>query len=101
MIFKGDKFEDEDKIIALVKSVYVDEQNQEKEVLRYQLEVKPMVMTEEQEAAFQAATHCYMCEEPFDEERGKVRDQITRKVEGPHYRVSTESHKVCWYNPQG
>ena len=30
VIFKGDKFEDEKKIIALVKSVYVDEQNQEK-----------------------------------------------------------------------
>ena len=30
VIFKGDKYEDENKIIALVKSVYVDEQNQEK-----------------------------------------------------------------------
>ena len=42
----------------------------EKEVLPFQLEVKPMIMTEEQEAEFQAATHCYMCEEPFDEEKG-------------------------------
>ena len=62
VIFKGDKYEDEAKIIAPVKSVYGDEQNQEKEVLRYQLEVKPMVITEEQEADFQAATHCYMCD---------------------------------------
>lgn len=36
-----------------------------------------MVVTEEQKAAFQVATHCYMCEEPFyeDEEKWrKVRD---------------------------
>ena len=49
----------------------------EKEVLPYQLEVKPMVMTEEQEAVFQAATHCYMCEELFYEKEEnwcKVRD---------------------------
>ena len=48
----------------------------EKELLPYQLEVKPMVMTEEQEAEFQAATHCYMCEELFYEEENwcKVRD---------------------------
>ena len=30
VIFKGDKYEDENKIIAIVKSVYVDENNQEK-----------------------------------------------------------------------
>ena len=30
VIFKGDKYEDADKTIALVKSVYVDENNQEK-----------------------------------------------------------------------
>ena len=30
VIFKGDKYENENRIIALVKSVYVDEQNQEK-----------------------------------------------------------------------
>ena len=47
----------------------------EEELLPYQKEVKPMIMTEEQETAFLAATHCYMCEEPFDEEvRPKVRD---------------------------
>ena len=49
----------------------------ETEVLPYQLEVKPMVMTEEQEAEFQAATHCYMCEDLFyekDENWCKVRD---------------------------
>ena len=54
-----------------------------------------------EEAAFQVATHCYMCEEPIDEERGKVRDQITRKVAGLRYRVPIRNHKVYWYNPQG
>lgn len=49
----------------------------EKELLPFQFENKPMVVTEEQKAAFQVATHCYMCEEPFyeDEEKWrKVRD---------------------------
>ena len=48
----------------------------EKELLPYQLENKPMAMMENQDV-FQAATHCYMCEEPFyeDEEKWhKVRD---------------------------
>ena len=40
----------------------------QEELLSYQKEVKPMLLTEEEEAAFQTATHCYMCEEPFDEE---------------------------------
>jgi len=28
-------------------------------------EIKPMELSEEQEAEFQAARHCYMCEQPF------------------------------------
>ena len=28
-------------------------------------------------------------------------NRFTRKVKGLHYRVSTQSHKVCWYNPLG
>ena len=49
----------------------------EEELLPYLKEVKPLLMTEEQETAFQAASHCYMCEEPFLEKKGKwskVRD---------------------------
>ena len=37
----------------------------EEELLPYQVENKPIVMTHEQEAEFQAATHCYMCDEPL------------------------------------
>ena len=36
-----------------------------------------MVLTEEQQAQFDAATHCYMCQDPFLETEGKwskVRD---------------------------
>ena len=43
----------------------------EKKLLPYQLEVKPMMMSEEQEAAFQQATKCYICEEPFYEDKEK------------------------------
>lgn len=49
----------------------------EKELLPFQLENKPMVITEEQKATFQVATHCYLWEKPFyeDEEKWrKVRD---------------------------
>ena len=52
-------------------------QELEEELLPYQREVKPMTLTEEQEAAFQAATHCYMCDDSFLEKKGKwskVRD---------------------------
>ena len=52
-------------------------QEVEEELLPYQKEVKAMIITEEQEAAFQAATHCYMCDDPFLEKTGKwskVRD---------------------------
>ena len=68
----------------------------EKEVLPYQLEVKPMVMTEEQEADFQAATHCYMCEELFYEKEEnwcKVRDHNHATGE---YRGA--AHLICNLN---
>ena len=53
-----------DELILSVKEL-------ENELLPYQLQVKPMDLTEEGEAAFQAATHCYMCEVPFYEDEGK------------------------------
>lgn len=37
----------------------------EEELKPFQAEIKPVDLTEEQEAEFQAATHCYMCEQPF------------------------------------
>ena len=60
-------------INELMKSL----QQIEEELHPYQLEVKPMALTKEQEAEFQAATHCYMCEEIFyerEENFRKVRD---------------------------
>ena len=68
----------------------------EKELLPYQLEVKPMVMTEEQEADFQGATHCYMCQKPFDEKEenwNKVRDHNHATGE---YRGA--AHSLCNLN---
>lgn len=44
----------------------------EKEWLTYQVENKPIVMTHEQEAEFQAATHCYMCDGPFTAESNET-----------------------------
>ena len=52
-------------------------QELEEELYEYQKQVKPMILTEEQEAEFQRATHCYMCKDPILEEAGKwskVRD---------------------------
>ena len=52
-------------------------QELEEELYEFQKQVKPMVLTEEQEAEFQRATHCYMCRDPILEKEGKwskVRD---------------------------
>ena len=52
-------------------------QELEQELWEFQKEDKPMVLTEQQEAEFQRATHCYMCQDPFLEDKGKwskVRD---------------------------
>ena len=52
-------------------------QELEEELYAFQKENKRMVLTEEQETAFQAATHCYMCDDPILEKTGKwskVRD---------------------------
>lgn len=55
----------------------------EEELLPYQVERKPIVMTHEQEAEFQAAAECYMCEAPFYEDSKrfqKVRDHTHATV---------------------
>ena len=44
----------------------------EEELLPYQVENKPIVMTHEQEAEFQAPTHCYMCDGPFTAESNET-----------------------------
>ena len=52
-------------------------QELEEELYEYQKEIKPMQLTEDQELVHQAATHCYMCEDPILEQVGKwskVRD---------------------------
>ena len=68
----------------------------EKELLPYQLENKPMAMTENQEASFQAATTCYMCQDVFNakiENLKKVRDHNHATVE---YRGA--AHAICNLN---
>ena len=68
----------------------------EKELLPYQLENTPMIMTEDQEVAFQAATHCYMCGDPFYEDYEKwckVRDHNHATGE---YRGA--AHAICNLN---
>ncbi|XP_074604098.1 uncharacterized protein LOC141857504 [Brevipalpus obovatus] len=35
---------------------------------------KPLGMSDEDELAFKAATHCHICEDPFDENESRVRD---------------------------
>ena len=48
-------------------------QELEEELFPYQKENKRMVLSEEQQAEFEAATHCYMCQDPFLEDKGKWR----------------------------
>ena len=64
----------EDVSEQVVDELMTSLQALEPELLPYQLEVKTMVITEQQEAAFQASSYCYMCEEPFNEDSEKVRD---------------------------
>lgn len=63
-----------------------------KELLPYQLEVRPMMTSEEQEAAFQAATKCYMCEEPFYEDEEKWRKVRDHNHATEEYRGAAHNH---------
>ena len=79
-------------------------QELEEELLPFQKEVKPLVMTEEQETAFQAATHCYMCDDPFHEEKGKwckVRDHnhATREYRGAAHQACNIQKKRSMHIP--
>lgn len=47
-----------DELITSIQSL-------EEELKPFLAEIKPVDLTEEQEAEFQAATHCYTCEQPF------------------------------------
>ena len=52
-------------------------QKLEEELLPYQKQVKPLVLTAEEQAQHDTATHCYLCSDPILEESGpwsKVRD---------------------------
>ena len=67
-------------------------QELEEELLPYQKQVKPMTLSEKQQAQYDAATHCYMCEDPILEETGKwakVRDHNHATGE---YRGAAHSH---------
>ena len=68
-------------------------QEVEKELLPYQLEVKPMVITEVQEAEFQAATQCYMCETPFYEDNKNLRKVRDHNHATGEYRGA--AHAIC------
>lgn len=80
----------------VVDELIVSLQALERELLPYQLEVKPMNITEKQKAEFQASKQCYMCEEPFYEDSEKwhkVRDHNHATGE---YRGA--AHAVCNLN---
>ena len=78
-----------DELIVTLKEL-------EKELFPFQMENIPMTLTEEEEAAFQAATDCYMCEESFHEDSQnfkKVRDHNHATGE---YRGA--AHAICNLN---
>ena len=67
-------------------------QELEEELFEFQKEIKPMLLSEEQQAEFQAATHCYLCQDPILEKEGKwskVRDHNHATGE---YRGAAHSH---------
>lgn len=67
-------------------------QDLEEELLPYQKEVKPMVLSEEQQAEFEAATHCYMCQDPILEKTGKWSKVRDHNHATGAYRGATHSH---------
>ena len=76
-------------------------QDLEHKLLPFQLENKTMVLTEEQEAAFQAATHCYMCEERFDKLHPDESEDKWCKVRDHNHATGEfrgAAHSICNLN---
>ena len=67
-------------------------QELEEELYEFQKQVKPMLLTEEEEAQFQAATHCYMCRDPILEKEGKWRKVRDRNHATGDYRGAAHQH---------
>ena len=55
-----------------------------------------MELTSDEQAAFEAATHCYICKKPFTENDKKVRDHDHAKPPGQNYRGA--AHNSCNLN---
>ena len=68
----------------------------EEELLPYQEEVKPMILSKEEEAQFQAATHCYMCKEPFQAEKENLKKVRDHNHATGEYRWA--AHFICNLN---
>ena len=90
----------DDVIDQLMESL----QELEEEVFPYQKEVKPMVLSEQEEAEFQAATHCYMCNDAFLEDKGKwvkVRDHnhATGAYRGAAHKACNINKKRTYHIP--
>lgn len=87
---------DEELGDKVVDQLMISLQELEQELKPFLAEIKPTDLTEEQEAEFQAATHCYMCDEVIDPSilwRSKVRDhnQATGEYRGA-------AHQSCNLN---
>ena len=67
-------------------------QDLEEELFPYQKQVKPMLLTEEQQAQFESATHCYMCSDPILEESGKWAKVRDHNHATGAYRGAAHSH---------
>ena len=100
MIYRPEVMSTEDTMEELsdevVDALMESLQALEKELLPYQEEVKPMQLSVEEEAEFQAATHCYMCEKEFQTKSMnyiKVRDHNHATGE---YRGA--AHSICNLN---
>ena len=68
----------------------------EKELLPYQEEVKPMDLSAEEEAQFQASTHCYMCQETFQPELNNLKKVRDHNHATGEYRGA--AHSICNLN---
>lgn len=67
-------------------------QDLEQELCEFQKENKDMILSEEQEQEFQAATQCYMCQKPFMEEEEKYMKVRDHNHATGQYRGAAHSH---------
>ena len=90
------EYSTEDLSDQVVDTVMSTLQALEEQLLPYQEQVKPMQLSMKEEAQFQAATHCYMCEGLFHAEKENLKKVRDHNHATGEYRGA--AHSICNLN---